>query len=267
MKSILSVAAVTLAFSVLQSCYTNPVTGRKSVNLSPESEMRTMAVSEYRNFLVENPPAAGSADAEMVKRVGNKLATAAQQYLAAKGRASDISGYQWEFNLVNNKEVNAWCMPGGKVVVYSGILPYTQTETGLAVVMGHEIAHAISRHGNERMSQQLITQLGGAALSAATSSQPQKTSQIFQGVYGYGSTLLYVLPYSRKHESEADEIGLYLMAYAGYNPDEAVSFWQRMAAQGGSKPPEILSTHPGDQTRINNIKALLPKAKQYYKPQ
>jgi len=266
MKKIFIVPLLAIGFSVMSSCYTNPVTGRKSLNLAPESDMTT-ATGQYTTFLTENKAVVGTADAEMVKRVGAKLAAATQQYLANIGKADVISGYQWEYNLVNNPDVNAWCMPGGKIVVYSGILPLTQTETGLAVVMGHEIAHAVSRHGNERMSQQLTQQLGGEALSVALSGQSEKARQLYNGVYGIGTNVLYILPYSRSHESEADEIGLYIMAMAGYNPDEAVSFWQRMSAKGGAKPAEWMSTHPSDQTRINNIKTLLPKAKQYYKPQ
>jgi predicted Zn-dependent protease len=193
------------------------------------------------------------------------MASAVQSYLAQKGQSNLLSGYQWQFNLVNNAQANAWCMPGGKVVVYTGILPLTQNEAGLAVVMGHEIAHAVARHGNERMSQELATQMGGQALSVALSSQPGTTQQIFNTAVGVGSQL-GSLAYSRKHESEADHMGLIFMALAGYNPNEAVPFWQRMAAKGGAKPPQILSTHPADATRIANIKKLLPEAMTYYRP-
>jgi predicted Zn-dependent protease len=229
--------------------------------------MATMANQQYATFLSQNPPipSTSSRDAEMVQRVGSRLASAVQTYLAEKGQSSLVSGYQWQFNLVNNNEANAWCMPGGKVVVYSGIMPLVQNETGLATVLGHEIAHAIARHGNERMSQQLATQAGGAALSAALSSQPGQTSNIWNAVYGVGSQL-GTLSYSRKHESEADHMGLIFMALAGYNPQEAVSFWQRMSAKGGAKPPQILSTHPSDATRIANIQKLLPEAMKYYRP-
>ena len=267
MKKVFFLSTIATSLTLLSSCFTNPITGRKSFNAIPESEMRSMATTQYTSFLSENKPVPGTADAEMVQRVGNKLAISTQQYLASVGKADLISGYQWEFNLVNNSEANAWCMPGGKIVVYSGILPLTKTEAGLAVVMGHEIAHAISRHGNERTSQQLAQQLGGLALSEALSTKPEQTRGIFNTAYGVATTYGVLLPYSRSHESEADEIGLYIMARAGYNPEEAVSFWQRMSAQAGTKPPVIVSTHPSDQRRIKDIQKLLPKAKEYYKPQ
>lgn len=230
--------------------------------------MRSMAVQQYATFLSQNPPiGTGNKDAEMVQRVGSRLAAAVQTYLAQKGQSSLISGYQWEFNLVNNNQANAWCMPGGKVVVYTGIMPLVQNENGLATVLGHEIAHAIARHGNERMSQELAAQFGGEALNVALAKEPGQTRDIFNTVYGVGSQV-GLLKYSRTHESEADHMGLIFMALAGYNPQEAVPFWQRMAAQsqGSGKPPEILSTHPSDATRIKQIQKWLPEALQYYKP-
>ena len=267
MKTLLFSIAIAASALTLDSCYKNPVTGRSSLNIVPESEMRSMATQQYATFLSQNPPAAKSSsrDAEMVQRVGTRMAGAVQSYLSSKGQSEQIAGYQWEFNLVNNPEANAWCMPGGKVVVYSGLLPLTQNEAALAVVMGHEIAHAISRHGNERMSQELAVQFGGAALSTALSTKPGQTANLFNTVYGVGSQL-GTLAYSRRHESEADHIGLIFMALAGYNPNEAVPFWQRMASKGGQKPPEILSTHPADATRIRDIQKWLPEALTYYKP-
>jgi predicted Zn-dependent protease len=260
----LSICSVALA---LNSCYKNPVTGRSSLNLVDEGTMNTMATQQYASFLSQNPPVAttGSRDAEMVQRVGSRLAAAVQTYLREKGQSSLIAGYQWQFNLVNNNQANAWCMPGGKVVVYSGIMPLVQNETGLATVLGHEIAHAVARHGNERMSQQLAAQAGGAALSVALSNQPGQTQNIWNTVYGVGSNL-GTLSYSRKHESEADRMGLIFMAMGGYNPSESVSFWQRMAAKGGQKPPQILSTHPSDATRIAQIQKMIPEAMTYYRP-
>lgn len=254
-------ATTTLAFS---ACYRNPVTGRSSLNLVDEGTLSNLSFQQYSSFLAQNKPVNGTGDATQVKRVGDKLAAAISKYFADKGQSDVLKGYKWEFNLVNAKEANAWCMPGGKVVVYSGILPVTKTEAGLAVVMGHEIAHAIARHGNERMSQGLVQQAGGAALSVALASKPTQTQNLFNTAYGVGSNLAVALPFSRKHESEADEMGLIFMAMAGYDPNEAVAFWQRMAALGGSKPPELLSTHPSDQTRINQIKSLVPKAMKYY---
>lgn len=200
----------------------------------------------------------------MVKRVGNKLAAAIQQYFASKGQSAALSGYKWEFNYVNNKEANAWCMPGGKVVVYSGIMPYAKDEAGLAVVMGHEIAHAVAKHGNERMSQGLLQQAGGAALSVALSQKPALTQQLFNTAYGVTTTVGGMLPFSRLQESEADRMGLIFMAMAGYDPNTAVAFWQRMKADGGSKPPELLSTHPSDSKRISDLQKELPEAMKYY---
>lgn len=266
MRKILFAFTSLALVTTLYSCYKNPVTGRSSLNLVDESTMRQMANQEYATFLSTSTPVKGTRDAEMVQRIGTRMAAAVQTYLTQKGQQNLISGYQWQFNLVNKNEANAWCMPGGKVVVYTGILPLTQNEAGLAVVMGHEIAHAIARHGNERMSQQLAVQAGGEALSAAISSKPALTQNIFNSVYGVGSSL-GILKYSREQESEADQMGLIFMALAGYNPNEAVPFWQRMATKGGQKPPEFLSTHPSDATRISQIQKWIPEAMKYYKPQ
>ena len=266
MKLIKSAIVACALATAVTGCKTNPVTGRKTFQIVPESEMRSAATQQYASFLSTNRPANGTADAAMVQRVGQRMATAVQQYMQSIGHAGDISGYQWEFNLVNNNEANAWCMPGGKVVVYTGILPLTQNEAGLAVVMGHEIAHAVARHGNERMSQQLAVQGLGTGLAVALSSKPAQTQSIWNTVYGVGSTL-GVLAYSRTHESEADHMGLIFMALAGYNPNEAPAFWTRMASKGGQKQPEFLSTHPSDQRRINDIKGWIPEAMKSYKPQ
>jgi predicted Zn-dependent protease len=257
----LSLAAIAL----LASCAKNPITGRSSLNLLPESEMMSMSYTEYRGIIQKSQVISTGKDAEMVKRVGQRIANAVTTYMNSKGLQKNLQGYQWEFNLVQGAEVNAWCMPGGKVVVYTGLMPVAQTETGLAVVMGHEIAHAIAKHGNERMSQQLAQQAGGVALSVALANKPQQTQDLFMASYGVGSNLAVMLPYSRKHESEADEMGLIFMAMAGYDPNEAVNFWQRMSKVGGSKPPELLSTHPSDATRIQNLQKLIPKAMTYYK--
>lgn len=266
MKKIVLFILLGSVTTTFYSCFKNPITGRSSVNLVPESEMRSLAGQQYTSFLAENRAVQGSKDAEMVKRVGERMRVAVSQYLQSIGKQDLISGYNWEFNLVDDNQANAWCMPGGKVVFYTGILPLCQSEAGVAVVMGHEIAHAIARHGNERMSQGLIAQFGGAALSVALANKPQQTQQLFNTAVGAGSQLA-ILAYSRSHESEADHMGLYFMAYAGYNPNEAVGFWQRMAAAGGQKPPEFLSTHPSDTRRINDIKAELPNVMKHYKPQ
>ncbi|MCB0395812.1 MAG: M48 family metallopeptidase [Flavobacteriales bacterium] len=250
---------------ITAACNKVPITGRKQMNLLPESTLVGMSLTNYRDFLKQNPPvASGQTDAQLVSRVGNKIATAVKAYMKSQNLTDRIKDYQWEFNLVNENTVNAWCMPGGKVVVYSGLLPVTKDETGLAVVMGHEIAHAIARHGNERMSQGLLVQLGGIGLSVAMSEKPEETRNLFMQSYGVTSTL-GVLAYSRKHELEADKMGLIFMAMAGYDPSQAVSFWERMAQTGGAKPPELISTHPSDATRIKEIKAYLPEAMKHYK--
>jgi len=251
---------------LMASCYKVPISGRRQVNMIPESDMIAMALTNYNDFLTQNPPVPDNdANAQLVKTVGNKIAQAVESFMKSKGLSSRIAGYQWEFNLVNENTVNAWCMPGGKVVVYSGLLPVTQTEAALACVMGHEIAHAVARHGNERMSQGLLVQFGGIALDVALSQKSQLTRDLFAQSYGISSQL-GMLKYSRVHESEADKLGIVFMAIAGYDPQEAVAFWERMAAAtGGNKPPELLSTHPSDDTRIKDIKAFLPEAMKYYK--
>lgn len=259
------VAIVGLMMSII-SCQKVPITGRNQMSLLPESEMISLSLTSYKDFLSKNPPVSESdANAQLVKNVGAKVSQAVELFMKQKGLTSRLQGYKWEFNLVNNAEVNAWCMSGGKVVVYSGLLPVTQTETALACVMGHEIAHAVARHGNERMSQGLIVQAGGVALQVALAQKPQMTRDLLLQSYGVGSQL-GMLKYSRTHESEADKMGLVFMAMAGYNPSEAVAFWERMAkASGGKAPLELLSTHPSDATRIADIKAYLPTAMKYYK--
>jgi predicted Zn-dependent protease len=202
----------------------------------------------------------------MVKRVGARIQKAVETYFAQQGLSAELSGYRWEFNLVEDPQINAWCMPGGKVVVYTGILPLTQNEAGLAVVMGHEIAHAVAEHGNERMSQALLQQLGGVALSVAMKDEPTETRNMWFAAYGIGSQVGVLLPFSRTQESEADHLGLIFMAMAGYDPRVAPEFWKRMAAKGGEKPPEFLSTHPADETRIRQINEWMGEALQYYSP-
>jgi len=265
-RSMYQLASVLVAVVILNSCTTVPITGRKQLNLYPESEMITMSLTEYDTFIKENKLSTNTKQVELVKKVGARIAQSVETFLTQNGLGDRVSGFQWEFNLVQNDTIpNAWCMPGGKVVVYTGLLPYTQTEEGLAVVMGHEIAHAVARHGNERMSQQMGVQLGGVALATAVSQKPAETQQIFMTAYGAGAQLGVMLPYSRSHESEADKMGLIFLAMSGYDPNAAVAFWERMAKSGGSNTPEFLSTHPSDQTRINNLKAYIPEAMKYYK--
>lgn len=248
------------------SCSTVPLTGRSQLNMIPSSEMLAMSFQQYDLFLKENKLSTNQAEVNMVKRVGINIQQAVEQYMADNKLSDRLNGYNWEFNLVEDEQVNAWCMPGGKVVVYTGILPVTQDEVGLAVVMGHEIAHAIAEHGNERMSQQLLQQVGAVGLMVAMQDEPAETQALWLSVYGVGTTVGIMLPYSRTHESEADHLGLIFMAMAGYDPHAAPEFWKRMSEgkQGGS-PPEFLSTHPSDQTRIDDINSWIPEAMKYYK--
>lgn len=263
-KRILSTVCIIAVFVI--ACQKVPITGRRQVSLIPESEMIGMSLTSYSDFLSKNPAVSDvDANARMVSKIGTDMQKAVEAFMKEKGLSSRLDGYKWEFHLVNENTVNAWCMPGGKVVVYSGLLPVTQTEEALACVMGHEIAHAVARHGNERMSQGLLVQAGGVALSVALSQKPQMTQDLFLQSYGLSSQL-GMLKYSRTHESEADKMGLVFMAIAGYDPSAAVAFWERMEkASAGNKPPEILSTHPSDATRIADIKAFLPEAMKYYK--
>jgi len=255
-----------LLLFVIQACTTVPISGRSQLNLIPAESMLSMSYQQYDQFLKENKLSTNAVETERVKRVGRNIEKAVNQYFAQRNMSYQLKDYKWEYNLVESKEINAWCMPGGKVVVYSGILPVTQDDTGLAVVMGHEIAHAIAQHGNERMSQQLVAQMGGLALATALATKPAQTQQLWMAVFGAGATVGVLLPYSRLQENEADELGLTFMAMAGYDPRKAVDFWERMSkSKSGQAPPEFLSTHPSDQTRINKIKAIIPKVMPYYK--
>jgi predicted Zn-dependent protease len=252
---------------LMAACTRVPITGRSQLNLIPESQMQSMALQEYQTFLSQNKTvsATSSKDAEMVKRVGTRIAGAVTRYMNSHNMGKEIANYKWEFNLVDSKEVNAWCMPGGKVVVYTGLLPVTQNETALACVMGHEIAHAIARHGNERMSQGLIAQGIQVAGAVALNRNPQ-AQNIFLQSFGVGGNV-GLLAFSRQNELEADHLGVIFMAMAGYNPQEAIPFWQRMAnMSGGQKPPELLSTHPSDSRRIQQLQQLMPEAMKYYTP-
>ncbi len=253
---------------IFSACQKNAVTGRRSVDLLPESEMMAMSFTEYDKFLAEHKPLPDdNKDVILVRKVGTRIQRAVEQYYKDKGFSKQLDGFKWTFNVVDENTINAWCMPGGKVVVYTGLLPVTLDEPSLAVVMGHEIAHAVARHGNERMSQGMMVQFGGAVLATALQTKPAMTQQLFQQAYGV-STGLGVLKYSRKHESEADKMGIIFAAMSGYDPEAAITFWERMAkSTGGQKPPELLSTHPSDETRINDLKAFMPEAKKYYKPQ
>lgn len=259
MKNRLILALAVLLVSA--ACSTNALTGKKEFNIVSNDQLFPSAFAEYNSFLSQNKVISTGVQAHMVQVVGSKIRAAVEKYYASKGISNSLQGYQWEYKLVDDKAVNAWCMPGGKIVVYTGILPVTKDEAGLATVLGHEVAHALLNHGAQRMSAAQAQAVGAAGLALATSGQSEERQQMYQQYYGIGSQVGVMLPFSRKHESEADEIGLTLMAIAGYNPDNAVTFWQRMSSQGGSSTPEILSTHPSDATRIANIKKLIPTAK------
>ncbi|MEO8412363.1 MAG: M48 family metallopeptidase [Ginsengibacter sp.] len=266
MKKLLVFFAITSMFIV--ACTTNAITGRSQLSLVSESTLQQEAVTQYKSFLTENHVVSSntSKDAEMVKRVGNRIAAAITKYYSDKGLSSELSGYNWEFNLINNKEVNAWCMPGGKVVVYTGLLPVTQNEAALAIVMGHEITHAVAHHGQERMSQALVAQgigIGGDIFTSGNAT----ANNIFKSIYAPGAQIGVLLPNSRNQEYEADHYGLIFAAMAGYNPNEAIPFWTRMAnLNTGSTTPEILSDHPLDAKRIAKLKTYMPEALKYYRP-
>ncbi|WP_410208798.1 M48 family metallopeptidase [Fusobacterium sp.] len=247
-KNLISTVALTL---LIAGCSTAPISGRKQVLLVPENEMIAQSYSQYRQVMGQSR-VLNNKDAQMVKKVGNNIAAAVERYFAAypEQRGSNIK-YQWEFNLIQDNTPNAWCMPGGKVAVYTGILPYTQNETGLAVVMSHEIAHAIAQHSREQASYSVLQNLGGSIAASMG---------LFPDLYN-GATNLVMLKYSREHETEADQLGLIFMKLAGYDPNYAVTFWDRMRQSGGGGQPEFLSTHPSDVTRIANIKKYLQSDK------
>lgn len=262
MKKILIALVV---FSTIHACKRVPLTGRKSMAMLPESMMQNMAASQYTSFLTTNKPVQGSSDAEMVDRVSTRIIKVVNDYFAKRNRTKELAGYKWEHKLIKDNVANAWAMPGGKIVVYSGLLPITQNEAGLAAVIGHEVSHALARHGNERMTQGLIAQ--GIQIAGAVALQEKPEMQnLFLQSYGIGSQL-GLLAFSRKQESEADRMGLIFMSMAGYNPAEAVNVWKRMSQMNtGPKPPEFLSTHPSNERRIADLTKLQAEALKYYQP-
>jgi len=268
-KKVIYLSSAFLISGVMYTaCKSVAVTGRKQLSLVPESQMISMSSQQYAQVIQKGPLSTNQAQVSMIKRVGNTIKTAVEKYMADQGRSKELEGYNWEFNLIkNDTTVNAWCMPGGKVAFYTGILPICIDENGIAVVMGHEIAHAIAHHGNERMSQQIVAQAGGEVASVMLASKSPLTQQLFQTAYGAGAEYGVILPFSRKHESEADKMGLVFMAMAGYDPHYAVEFWKRMsAAMSGHAPPEFMSTHPSDARRVADLEAFLPEALKYYHP-
>lgn len=260
---ILKISAILVTALGVTGCVTNPITGRSSIQIANNSEIATAAASEYKTTLSKAKVITGTADANRIKNVGARIKNAAYAYYKSIGRESALAGYSWEFNLIQDNQLNAWCMPGGKVAFYTGIMPVCKDDNGVAVVMGHEVSHALAGHGNERISQAMLAQYGGSLLGGTMSNS--QWAGIFEKVYPIGAQV-GLLAYGRKQESEADEMGLYLMAMAGYDPRTATSFWQRMESSStGSRTPEFLSTHPNPQNRIADLNADMPKALQYYK--
>ena len=260
------IACLLLGVWIFQACKTVPLTGRRKLSLMPESQVRTMSFQQYAHVLEEANMSGDRDKVQLVKKVGKRIQSAVENYMSSTGHAEVLEGFEWEFNLIESDQVNAWCMPGGKVAFYTGILPICRDEKGIAVVMGHEVAHAIAGHGAERMSQQVLAQMGQQVITAATVEESDELRSIYLTAFGAAAQLGVLLPFSRKHESEADQMGLIFMALAGYDPREAPEFWRRMAAQGGAKPPEFVSTHPSDERRIRDLEAQMASALGYYTP-
>ncbi|MGV3557008.1 M48 family metallopeptidase [Larkinella arboricola] len=255
------------------ACQKVPLTGRNQLVLIPNNQMLPLSFSNYKGVLDSSRVVRSGGQEDMIKRVGARIQKAVETYMAANNLSERLNGFQWEFNLIESPQVNAWCMPGGKVAFYTGILPYTQNEAGVATVMGHEVSHAIAEHGNERMSEELVAngllQGGQLVLGSLSQNQRSQTNALLLQAVGAGLPAAYqvgrALPHSRSQESEADKLGLIFMAMAGYNPQEAVNFWGRMAKAGsGQKPPEFLSTHPSDERRIRDLEKQMPDAMKYY---
>jgi predicted Zn-dependent protease len=246
---------------LLSNCSTVPITERKRVNLVSDEEILPASFAQYEGFLKENKLSSDLKKTEEIKTVGKNIAIAVDRFMRANGMTTEANNYRWEFNLVEDESMNAWCLPGGKVVFYTGILPVCQNVDGIAAVMGHEIAHAFAKHGQERMTSAYGQQLGGIAVALGTSGQSADTQVLWNTVYGISSGM-GMLAYSRTHETEADKLGMVFMTMAGYNPEEAIRLWQRMKEQSkGGAPPEFMSTHPSNDTRIQNLKTYLPVAR------
>ena len=258
--------STTLFVTVLYACATVPVTGRKQLSLVSSDEINQMSAQQYREVINKGPLSTNQEQTQLVRKVGVRIQKAVEQYMQQKGASSQLAGFNWEFNLIlDDKMVNAWCMPGGKVAFYTAILPICKDEDGIAVVMGHEVAHAIANHGAERMSQGMLAEFGMSTIGTAMGQNPTATQQIFMQAVGVG-TNVGMLKFSRSHESEADHMGLIFMAMAGYDPAKAPKFWERMATlSGGSEPIEFLSTHPSHDTRIKDLEGWIPEANRYYK--
>ena len=258
MKKLILIIAIFLGVT---ACKTNPFTGKKTLNFMKNSQLFPTAFAQYDQFLTENKVVKSGSDAAMIKKVGQRIASASERWLTANGYEGYLKDYKWEYNLVDDENINAWAMPGGKIVFYTGILPITQTERGVAVVMGHEVAHALADHGAQRMSAGTLQQITAVAANVAI--QNEQTRNTFNQAYGIGTSVGIMLPFSRSHETEADRIGLQIMAIAGYDPAEGAELWKRMKAKsGGEAPPEFMSTHPSNDTRIANLTEWAPMAKE-----
>ncbi len=255
---------VTLFFLaiILQSCTSVPITGRNRINLVSDEQILPSSFAQYEKFLAENKKSTDKEKTEELVAIGNKISKAVDQFMRANGMVKEAEGYKWEFNLIEDETVNAWCMPGGKVVFYTGILPIAATTDGIAAIMGHEVAHAFAKHGQERMTNGYIQQFGSVAVAMGVSDEDPTKQMIWNSAYGIGSQV-GMLKFSRVHETEADKLGMVFMIMAGYNPEEAINVWVRMSERGGSSTPEFLSTHPSNKTRIKDLRAFLPKAKEY----
>ncbi|MCL2441324.1 MAG: M48 family metallopeptidase [Treponema sp.] len=249
------------AMVLITSCSTNPFTGKRTMAFVGNNTLFASSFVQYQQFLSENRVITGTPEAEMINNAGNKIRMAAEKWAASVGQPGYLSDYRWEFTLIDSNEINAWAMPGGKIVFYRGILPVTRDEAGIAVVMGHEAAHAILNHGQQRVSANILQQIGAVGVSILASEQTPETQALAMTIYGAGSTLFGTLPYSRAHEIEADQVGLTLMIIAGYDPESAAAFWERMSSLGGGSIPQFLSTHPSDTTRINALRRYIPEAR------
>lgn len=252
--------SLSLLIVFMISCSTVPITGRQRINIVSDAEILPASFAQYEGFLKENKISNDAKRTNEVQSVGKNISHAVDKFMRANNMISEANSYRWEFNLIEDKAVNAWALPGGKVVVYTGLLPIAQNEDGLAAVMGHEVAHAFAKHGQERMTSSYGQQLGGVAVAVATNNKDPQTQTLWNTIYGVGSQV-GMLAYSRTHETEADKLGLVFMTMAGYNPQEAINVWTRMSQRAdGGTPPEFLSTHPSNETRIKNLKAYLPTA-------
>lgn len=254
------------ALILLGSCSSVAVTGRKQLNLVSDSEVLSSSLTEYQTYMKSAKKSTNATQTAQVERVGKRIAAATEAYLKSTGSASEINNFSWEFNLVQNSDLNAFCMPGGKIVVYEGLMSIVSSDDELAVVLGHEVAHAVAKHSNERLSQQMLAQYGSSILGTALSGKSSAVQSMASQVYGLGANYGVILPFSRKHETEADKIGLVFLRLAGYDPNKALDFWQKMASSSSASVPEIASTHPSSSTRIANIQKALPEVLKNYEP-